>query len=618
MAKLAFELTAVDRHFAAFIMREAGVAPPCLELSVALASHAVANGNTCLNLAAVAGMDMVVDGAAQRLPDVTTLQEQLAGTVVVGAPGEFRPLILDGDGRLYLYRYWKYEHELAKVVLAKAHTAGNAFNEDLLGSGLQRLFPGSNGDGCDWQKIAALAAVQKKFCVISGGPGTGKTSTVVKILALLIEQAEGKVLRIALAAPTGKAAARLKDSIRIMKDKLDCHSTVKGLIPEEVTTIHRLLGVRSGSVRFRHCADNLLPHDVVIIDEASMVALPLMAKLVVSLKSDARLILLGDRDQLASVEAGAVLGDLCGGGRLEPYSPQFAAFATRVSGERVPANAAATPGYALSDSLVVLRQNYRFGADSSIGAVSRAVNAGEGKRALALLKDANSAGCRWQDVPQPDRLKRALAEKIATEYAPYLAAGSPAEALQLFDNFRILCAVREGAYGVSGLNILVEEILAERGLIEQQKRWYSGRPVMITVNDYALKLFNGDIGIVLPDPLHEGAPRVWFPAPEGDVRSVSPLRLPAHETVYAMTVHKSQGSEFERLLMILPERDSGALARELIYTGITRARSEVELWGDEDVFVAAVSRRVERTSGLAAALWQQGCFFSSPSVPSGA
>jgi exodeoxyribonuclease V alpha subunit len=604
MTTPAFELTAIDRHFAEFITREAENVPPCLAMVVSLASHAVGEGNICLNLADISGTDILVDGMEHRVSGLPELMAQLAGTGVVGVAGDYRPLILDGEGRLYLYRYWKYESDLARVIRGKAEGMENAPDEVLLGAGLQRLFPGIPDGEIDWQKIAALAAVQKRFCVISGGPGTGKTSTVVKILALLLEQEQERPLRIALAAPTGKAAARLKESIRHMKDTLDCSGAVTGMIPENVTTIHRLLGVRSGSVRFRHSDKNLLPHDVVIIDEASMVALPLMAKLAVSLKRDARLILLGDRDQLASVEAGAVLGDICGGDRPTLCSPGFADFVKRASGERIPAASADAAGAYLSDSLVVLQRNYRFGDGSSIGAVSRCINAGEGKNALAVLTDVSRTGSRWQTVPAPDKLKKALAEKVAAEYRPYLAAGSPREALKLFDRFRILSAVRQGPYGVSGLNALVEEILAEKGLIEQPARWYAGRPVMVTVNDYGLNLFNGDIGIALPDPDHNGQLRVWFPGPEGGVRSVAPVRLPEHESVYAMTVHKSQGSEFDQVLLLLPNNDSEALTRELIYTGITRAKTGVEVWANEEVFGAAVSRRVNRKSGLDAALWQ--------------
>lgn len=598
-----FELNATDHHFADFIQREAGEMPNWFRLTVSLVSNSVGNGNICLNLSDIAGKVLQVDGCERELPVLSEMCEALAGVPVVGSPGEFRPLVLDEDGRLYLYRYWKYERDLVRVILNKASLPGGDIDEALLGLGVARLFPGSPGEEVDWQKIAALAALWKRFCVISGGPGTGKTSTVVKILALLLEQAKGEKLHIALAAPTGKSAARLKESIRLMKEKLDCSAEIRGQIPEDVTTIHRLLGVRSGSVRFRYSEENLLPFDVVIVDEASMVALPLMAKLALALKPDARVILLGDRDQLASVEAGAALGDICGGGRLAPYSLGFQAFVANVAGERLEAMATANSERFPYDSLTVLKKNYRFAGESGIGEAARAVNAGDGASALQLLKDQNVDDIRWKDAPPLDQLKRALSERILAGYSPYLRAATVGDALQMFDGFRVLTALRQGPYGVAGINVIIEEILAEKGLIERHNRWYTGRPVMITVNDYNLRLFNGDIGIVFPDPEADGTPRVFFPSPDGGVRKVAPVRLPAHDTVYAMTIHKSQGSEFNRILMLLPERDSGALTRELIYTGLTRAKSEAEIWGDEEVFRTAVSRKVDRTSGLREALW---------------
>jgi exodeoxyribonuclease V alpha subunit len=275
----------------------------------------------------------------------------------------------------------------------------------------------------------------------------------------------------------------------------------------------------------------------------------------------------------------------------------------RVCGEKLEASAAEDRRGFPNDSLTVLKKNYRFAADSGIGGAARAVNAGDGARALGLLKDAGRADILWREAPAPDQLKQALSEQVSAGYSPYLAARSPEEALRLFDSFRVLTALRRGPYGVAGVNALVEEILAEKGLVERGNRWYSGRPVMITVNDYNLKLFNGDIGIVLPDPEAAGAPRVFFPSPDGGVRRVAPVRLPAHDTVFAMTIHKSQGSEFNRLLMLLPGNDSEALTRELVYTGLTRAKSAVEIWGNEEVFRSAVSRRVQRTSGLREALW---------------
>ena len=615
---MTYDLTPIDRRFADFICRQAGEhVTPWLKLAASLVSSAVGRGHICLHLADLAGKRLLVDGKEQELPGLDDLRRDLASAPTVGAPGAFTPLIIDADGRLYLYRYWKYERDLAMVITAKA-AAGCRVDERLLGEGLERLFPGNDAGEIDWQKVAAAAAVRKRFCVISGGPGTGKTSTVVKIIALLAEQAQGKSLRIAMAAPTGKSAARLKESICSMKEKLDCSDEFRSLIPEGVSTLHRLLGARGSSIRFRHSEENLLPWDVVIVDEASMVALPLMAKLAVALRPDARLILLGDRDQLASVEAGAVLGDICGRGRPEQFSPEFAAFLSRVAKERLPNDLigegdgpprpvprATSPELCapLMNSLVILRKNYRFGADSGIGQAARAVNAGEGEEALALLKNSACLRTAWRSTPAVEGLKQALVETVIAGYEAYLRAESPEEALKKFDGFRVLCALRQGPYGVSGLNTLIEEILTGYGLIDRRSRWYRGRPVMVTVNDYHLKLFNGDVGIIFPDEESDGSPRVYFPGSEGGVRKISPVRLPAHETVFAMTVHKSQGSEFDRVLLLLPARDSAVLARELIYTGLTRAKSELELWGEEAVFVEAVRRKTERDSGLENALW---------------
>jgi exodeoxyribonuclease V alpha subunit len=600
-----YELSMLDRHFASFICAESDGAPPPLKQVVSLASNAVGNGNICLNLADIAGRDIRIDGEEFTVPPFEELRASLLKSAVVGYPGDYRPLVLDGEGRFYLYRYWKYERDLARVILEKAASPCTVIDAALLGEGFDRLFPGATGEGTDWQMVAALAAVRKSFCVISGGPGTGKTSTVVKILALLLEQAEGEPFRIALAAPTGKAAARLKESVGRMKSELDCAAAVKEQIPSEVSTIHRLLGPVAGSVRFRYCAENTLPFDAVIVDEASMVALPLMAKLATALKPKARLILLGDRDQLASVEAGAVLGDICGGDRVAPVSAEFAALFASLAGVGIPAASTVEPVPPLSDALVILKKNYRFRADSGIGAVGKAVNAGNGAEAVALLKTAAGSGIVWHEMPNPDGVKKALAEAIVSGYGAYLAAGTAAEALARFDAFRVLCALRKGPYGVAGINALVEEILVGKGLIDPRNRWYRGRPVLITVNDYNLKLFNGDVGIIFPDPEAEGNPRVWFPADDGGIRKVSPLRLPAHETVFAMTIHKSQGSEFDRVLMLLPDHDSMALTRELIYTGITRAKQEVAVWGNEAVFVTAVSRKISRKSGLREALWRE-------------
>jgi len=600
-----YELSEIDRRFAAFICREAESDSPVLRHVASLVSAMVASASICLNLADISGRDICIDGEEIAFPLLDELREDLLKTTVVGLPGDFRPLILDESSRLYLYRYWKYERDLARIVLEKAAVPAAQLDEGLLASGLKRLFPDAAGE-IDWQQAAALAALRKKFCIISGGPGTGKTSTVVKILALLLEQAVDQPVRIALAAPTGKAAARLMESINRMKAGLACDEAIKALIPHEVSTIHRLLGSVHGSVRFRYSEQNPLPFDVVIVDEASMIALPLMAKLALALKQGCRLIMLGDRDQLASVEAGAVLGDMCGAGRTEMFSPEFNTLFTSLTSNGIPADSIRETAQPLSDSLVVLKKNYRFREDSGIGTLATLINNGRGTDALALIASRSYADVSWRDAPPPDGLKKALAGIVNEGYGSYLAAESAEEALKRFDAFRVLCAMRQGPYGVVAINALVEEILAAKGLIDPRNRWYRGRPLIVTANDYNLKLFNGDIGIVFPDPDADGKACVHFPTPDGGIRKVSPLRLPSHETVYAMTIHKSQGSEFEQVVMLLPVPDAEVMTRELIYTGITRARNRAEIWGREDLFATAAARRIDRKSGLKDALWA-GC-----------
>lgn len=594
-----FELSATDRHFAAFIRRQAARHRDLVGLLASLVSARLAGASICLDLAGIAGREIEVDGAPFPVPPLERLAELLPESGVVGRGEEFRPLVLDRCGRLYLYRYWSYERDLGRRVREMAAAPPLELDGELLADGVRRLFPGDVRGEPDWQLVAALAALVRRFCIISGGPGTGKTSTVVKILALMLEQAVERPPRIALAAPTGKAAARLMESIRRMKGELACDERIRELIPDQVSTIHRLLGSRPDSVRFRYDRHNPLPYDLVIVDEASMVDLPLMAKLAAAL-GEGRLFLLGDRDQLASVEAGAVLGDLCGGGQRECFSPEFARRVASLTGVSLPADASPGAGSPLVDSLVVLKKNYRF-RGGGIGALAALVNGGRGGDALGMLRSGRD-GLLWRDAPAPRELAGTLGPLVVEGFAAYLAAESAAEALRLFDGFRLLCALRQGPWGVAGLNTLVERLLADRGLIESGGRWYRGRPVMITANDYGLKLFNGDIGIVFPDPAAGGRELVHFPDPAGGVRTVSPLRLPAHETVYAMTIHKSQGSEFGRILMLLPAQDTEILTRELIYTGMTRARKGVEIWGREELFLAAVGRRVERSSGLKEAL----------------
>jgi len=599
-------LNAIDRQFAKFIERLNGTVNPELRLAAAIVSFYSNQGNICVYLPDVAGGEFPPpienDGKSIRCPPLKEWVKELRASAVVGKPSEFKPLVLDEANRLYLHRYCQYEHQLAGAIQARASLPAKEVDWTLAKDGFARLFPKQVPGETDWQKVAAFAALRNNFCVISGGPGTGKTHTVAKILALLIEQASKTKLHIKLAAPTGKAAARLQESLRNEKAKLDCDATVKSQLPEEVTTLHRLLGVRPDSASARYDAENLLAADVVVVDEASMVGLPLMAKLVAALPISARLILLGDKDQLASVEAGSVLANICDAGESHGVSKEFAKEYVELTGEEI-STGSNTQARPLADGIIELQRNYRFGEKSGIHRLSHAVNHSDFAAAMAVLKstDPTSNDVSSQTLPDFAGLKSALEPVVINNFAPCFQSNEPEGILGLLDKFRILCAVRKGHFGVETINRIVEDILRNGGYIQTDSDWYAGRPVMITRNDYNLRLFNGDIGVALPDV--DGALKVYFRDDEQGIRAVSPLRLPEHETVYAMTVHKSQGSEFENVLLILPDRDSPVLTRELVYTGITRSSGTVRLWLREAIFKLAVNRRVERTSGLRDALW---------------
>ena len=598
----------LDRHFARLMQRLAGEAgSPELELAAALLSRAKGEGDVCLDLARLAGTDWPENATpavpAVRCPALADWLARLGAASVVGRPGAFAPLILAEPARLYLHRYWQYEQELATAILAHATAPPGTLNRDVLQAGLARLFPSAMRGETDWQQVAALVAVRKRFCVISGGPGTGKTRTVVLLLALLLEQAAGRPLHIALAAPTGKAAARLQESIRSARAALDCAAEIKAALPEAASTLHRLLGYRPGSPDFRHNAAQPLPADVVVVDEASMVDLALMAKLFAALRPDAHVILLGDRDQLASVEAGAVLGDICGAARANEFSTALRADYAALTGGTLPGADVAEPS-PLADCVVQLQKNYRFGAANGIQALSHAVNTGDADSALALLREGTREGVAMVALPVAAQMKAALRERVLAALRPGLQAPDAATALAALNRFRILCALRQGPFGVEQINERVEEILAEAGWVERGGPWFRGRPVMVTQNDYDLGLFNGDVGVVWPDA--SGAARVWFAGEDGALRAVLPVRLPPHETVFAMTVHKSQGSEFAEILLVLPDRETPVLTRELIYTGLTRASGRAELWLAEPAFRAGVARTVTRASGLRAALGAGG------------
>ncbi|RJG39485.1 exodeoxyribonuclease V subunit alpha [Motilimonas pumila] len=451
----------------------------------------------------------------------------------------------------------------------------------------------------NWQKVAAALAATSDIAIISGGPGTGKTTTVTKLLALLLMQSPREPLDIRLAAPTGKAAARLTASITAAVAGLGLAPDISERIPTQASTIHRLLGVIPGRHDFRHHQENLLHLDVLVVDEASMVDLPLMARLLAALPPHCRIILLGDKDQLASVEAGSVLGDICSFSE-QGFSQQQAARLCQLTGyELTSASGVASP---IADKICQLKRSYRFHQYSGIGYLANAVNHGAVKTIAPLWS-------QYQDIDLHALSEMATLQHMTVAgYQQYLNLLQPVHSdnadearamLNAFNQYQVLVALRQGPYGVEGMNEQVEDWLTQARLIQPALNitpWYPGRPIIITQNDHQAGLYNGDIGICLANK--DGANRVYFELADGKVHHFLPSRLPAHQTVYAMTVHKSQGSEFNHTVMVLPDKMAPVLTRELVYTGITRAKTKLDLFSSVALLNQAIIKRTQRASGL--------------------
>jgi exodeoxyribonuclease V alpha subunit len=614
------ELRRLSGAFARFVA-SLGTAQPALVLASLVLSELEGRGHSCLQIDDLAADPAALLGwsaeqwqelaaAAGPLPkNAKGWISQLVACEQVWQVGELdydQPLVLDGD-RLYLRRYWRDETLVAQSIRARAASIRPVDTAEVR-AWLDTLFSSHReAEVPDWQRLACAIALRGSVAIITGGPGTGKTYTVARLLALLFATApKADQQRIALAAPTGKAAARLKQSIdkalnelaERVGDKLPLRQLTDRM--GAARTLHSLLGARPDTRAFAHHQGNPLDVDVLIVDEASMVHLEMMAALLDALPPHATLILLGDKDQLASVEAGAVLGDLCHDAQAGGYTDATAAYVLDASGETIPPEFAGAAG-ALAQQTVMLRHSRRFGGP--IGQLALAVNAGDVARAEAVLRGGDGA-VRWiEHAQQHHVLQLALAG-----YQPYLEllAQGPAgghedwvrEVLQRFEAFRILCAVREGEWGVSGLNEAIEHKLETARLVRRGGEWYVGRPVMVTRNDYGTKVYNGDIGLTLADPARPGSLRVYFL--EGDkVRSVLATRLRNVETAFAMTVHKSQGSEFSHTVMVLPKERNAIIARELVYTGITRASAMFTLVSPgAGVLAEAIARRTHRASGL--------------------
>ncbi len=637
----------LDAAFAGFVREQQSDAPPALLLASALLAHMEGRGHSCLALdellADAEGLLGWKPPQAQALRQL--LQTQLPAElsdwlqalqrsplVFVDEPGgrapagQGEPLVLRGS-TLYLRRYWAYEQRVATQLLARASVAPEADTASVR-RWLDRFFPSTAALAVlDWQKLACGIAAAGRLAVITGGPGTGKTYTAARLLALLFAIDEDRErLRIGLAAPTGKAAARLKQSIESalsqlqgpLGDAIDLQQLARQM--GSARTLHALLGARPDTRKLRADAAHPLALDVLIVDEASMIHLEMMAALLDAMPPQGRLILLGDKDQLASVEAGAVLGDLCRDAELGRYAPATAAYAEAVTGQTLPDEfllPAAAPPTLLAQHTVMLRESRRFGGP--IGQLALAVNRGDARLAQQLLSAAEGQVLlNLPAISAEAAVRLALHGRPGAEggYRSYLQllAARPStpegfapwvlKVLAAFERFRLLCAVREGEWGTEGLNQAVERALVAEGLLSKRGEWYEGRPVMVTRNDPGLGVFNGDIGMVLrplgQDAAAGGSQRLRAYFSDGQqLRSVAVSRLADVETAFAMTVHKSQGSEFEHTVLVLPAEGGGGLTRELVYTGITRARQAFTLVsGRAPAFAMALAQRTRRASGL--------------------
>jgi len=595
MAGPELEVHFIDQHFAALMNRLAKVPSPELELAAKLVSNFRERGDVCVALPAITSTHASKIGG----PDVPPLRSwvrKLRASGVVGGPGEFAPLILDKAERLYLQRYWKYEDELGRNLQARLRDNPiRGFNQSELAKNLEKLFPVQS----DLQKVAAFVAATSRLCVISGAPGTGKTRTIVLICALLIALAGKRELNFALAAPTGKAAARLKETIAQTRLALRLPEDVK--LPADASTIQRLLGAKGDSPHFRHDAKNPLAADVVIVDEASMIDLALLAKLFDAVRPDARVILVGDKDQLASVEAGSAFRDICTPGLGPGICVSLAEAFAKCTGEELEGTSASEAP--IHPVVVELRRNYRFTPETGIAELSGAVNQGDAEGAIVVLKSGGRI--RWRPTPLVKNFERELRERVLPRFEKFLTLTDPAEALSQLAEFAVLCALRRGPFGAETVNGLLERMLRDTGRrVEGDGRYYVGEPLIIVRNDYNVGLFNGDVGIVLPDAT-SGELRVFFRGEDSDVLNFAPGRLPVHQPAFALTVHKSQGSEFRDALVILPERDAPVLTRELLYTGVTRVRETVEVWATENILRQTIERKIERSSGLRDRLWKK-------------
>jgi exodeoxyribonuclease V alpha subunit len=573
---------------------------PALKPYAYLLSKKGSEGHICLHLDKIKEEQENLPESYQKIETSNSILETVP---MVGLNGNDKQPFIIYQNRLYLQRYFRYETDFLQRIkqflvteqaLLPERMALLQSQQPLISKLFATAYISNGTDPVDWQLAAAITGVLNNFTIITGGPGTGKTTTVAKILAILF--ATDPELKVALAAPTGKAAARMAESLRNTTIEVDAAITEKFRLLQPAT-IHRLLKPINGSPYFRHNKDNPLNYDVVIVDECSMIDVALFAKLVMSIHPNTRLILLGDKDQLASVEAGSLFGDLCQAQeQLNLFTParrQFINSFIADENRHIPGTQERNDAHPLFQHLVELRHSHRFTGNTGIGKFSKAIIANN----VPVIQSFFPPSADEQVVIDPAAGVK-LFEDFIAGYETFIAEKDITTALKLLNAQRVLTAVREGPQGLYAINKQIEKYLHDKRLINAHTEFYQNRPVILTRNYYEHGLFNGDTGIIRAD--ENGVLMAWFEDSTGALKAVLPGYLTQAETAFAMTIHKSQGSEFGEVLVLLPDAtDVPILTRELLYTAVSRARQKVYVQGTPEVILMAAERFVERASGIA-------------------
>jgi len=558
-----------------------------------LLSKRLSEGHICIDLGQIDHAELNDAGFKKMISKEDLKKEDLVGNAT-----EWKPLILNND-HLYLQRYFNYETLILERIQEFIRQEKNEIQQRIAALNQQTafiksLFGSSGNPAIDWQLIATLSAVLNNFTIITGGPGTGKTTTVAKILAILFNH--NPALKVALGAPTGKAAARMAESLK----------NAAGILPKDIkekfetlepSTIHRLLKSQKGSIYFKHNKANPIHFDVLIIDESSMIDVALFAKLLDAIGPETKIILLGDKDQLASVEAGSLFGDLCNAQRKlnllsEGKARMFNDFIEDKSRE-ITDEFIQPSNHSLFEHIIELRVSHRFSDEEGIGKFSKAIIQNKQNDLLAFFENKD------ERIQIDNHYSEKTFQEFIAGYRDYIEEKDVRIAFKKFNQLRVLCAIREGAQGLYALNRAVEKYLQEQQLLNISTDFYEHRPIIVTSNNYELNLFNGDIGIVRKN--EKGELRVWFEDNKGEIRGILPAFIENAETVFAMTIHKSQGSEFDQVMVVLPNNeDIPILTRELLYTGVTRAKNKVWVQSSKSVLLKTAETLVKRGSGIIA------------------